>query len=127
RVHGLFDIGDDGRSLLGREARTGPDAAPVLHHEVNAAFLEGWGVDDADAFGSRNAEDAQRTGFDLGLELAIAGDADRDLAAEHGGERFTTAREGDVVDGLGVDPGGLGKEPRGDVVGATGRTAGPAD
>ena len=81
----------------------------------------------ATRLGRRDAEDAEGAGFDLRLELAVAGDADGDLVAEHGRERFAAAREGDVVDGLGVDADGLGEEARRDVVGAAGGAAGPGD
>ena len=58
-VHGLFDIGGDGGNLLGGKAGAGPDAAPVLDGEIDAAFLEGRGIDDLDALGRRDAEDAE--------------------------------------------------------------------
>ena len=93
-VHGL------GQSLLlvGGDAGRGHDRAPVGDLEVDALILQGRAVDVRQLGGRGDADQAQLAGLDLAFELAVAGNADRDLAAEDGRERFAAARERDVVD-----------------------------
>ena len=73
------------------------------------------------------ASSAQLARLDLARELAVAGDADRHLAAEDRRQRLAAAGEGDVVDLGRIDADRLGDQPGGDVVGAAGRAAGPGD
>ena len=54
-----------------------------------------------------HADQAQLAGLDLAFELAVAGNAGRDLAAEDRGERFAAAGERDVVDLGRVGPAAL--------------------
>ncbi len=73
------------------------------------------------------AERAQLAGLDLALELVVAGDAGRDAAAEHLGERLAAAGERHVVQLRRIAAGRLGHEAGQDVVGAAGGAAGPDD
>ena len=104
----------------------GHDGAPVHDLDVHALLLEGRDIDTGEALAGGNRERAQLAGLDLALELAVARNAGRDLAAEHRRERLAAARKGDVVDLRGVGAGGLDEQRRQDVVGAAGRAARPS-
>ena len=73
------------------------------------------------------AERAQLAGLDLALELVVAGDAGRDAATQHLGERLAAARERHVVQLGRIAAGGLGDQAGQDVVGAARGAAGPDD
>src|SRR5690606_39189730 len=123
----LLDVTVDRGDLLVRKAGRGGDHAPVLDHDVEAAFLDGRRVDALDALTAGNGDQAQRAGLYLGLELAVAGNARRHLVAEDRGKRLAAAGIGDIVDLGRVDARRLGDEAGRDVVRAAGRAARPGD
>ncbi len=81
--------------------------------------------------GSRSSEERASArslpAFDLRAELAVAGDADGDVAAQDRGQRLAAARVGDVVELGEVGADRLHDQPGDDVVGAADRSAAPGD
>ncbi len=116
-VQFLEEAGQLGALRLG-EARRGHDAAPVGEVHVVAGLLEGGRVlEVVHPFGAGHREHPQLAGLDLVQVLADAGDPEADLVAEDRGEQLAAAVEGDVVDRLRLDPGGLRHQHRREVVG----------
>src|SRR4051812_12656368 len=95
---GLVGVGDLG---------WGDHAAPVGELEIDAGLLQRGRIDRSHPLSPADGQHAHLAGLDLVEELAEAGGAERDLAAQQGRQQVAAAVVGDEVDLAGIDADGL--------------------
>ncbi len=145
----LVDHHDHALSRFVGDLRRRDQTPPVRQLHVDALFLQGrhrregrnrscqargWGGrtrtrcrPGCSILTGRDSQRPQLAGLDLVLELAVARNTGRHLAAKDGSQRLTATGERHVVDGRRIDPHGLRHQTNQDVVGAAGRPTTPGD
>jgi len=78
-------------ALVGGDARSPDDCAPVLDIHIDALLLQGRNVDALNAGGRRDRDRPELAGLDLAFKLAIPLDANGDAPAEKGCQRLAAA------------------------------------